>query len=46
VHALVRTHVPAHGHDRTLSPEIEALAVLASSGAVLAAAEADCGTLE
>ena len=37
VHALVRTHVPAHGHDRTLSPEIEALAVLASSGAVLAA---------
>jgi histidine ammonia-lyase len=46
IHALVRQHVPAHGHDRTLSPEIEALAALASSGAVLAAAEAACGTLE
>ena len=26
VHALVREHVPAHGHDRVLGPEIEALA--------------------
>jgi len=46
VHALVRTRVPAHGHDRTLSPEIEALAALARSGAVVSAAETACGTLE
>jgi histidine ammonia-lyase len=46
VHALVRTRVPVHGHDRTLSPEIEALAGLARSGAVVSAAESACGTLE
>jgi histidine ammonia-lyase len=46
VHALVRTRVPGHGHDRTLSPEIEALAALARSGAVVSAAETACGTLE
>jgi histidine ammonia-lyase len=46
VHALVRTRVPAHGHDRVLSPEIEALAALARSGAVASAAEAACGRLE
>ena len=46
VHALVRTRVPAHGHDRPLSPEIEALAELVASGAVASAAEAACGALE
>jgi len=46
VHALVRTRVPNHGHDRTLSPEIEALATLVRSGAVVAAAETACGRLE
>jgi histidine ammonia-lyase len=46
VHALVRTRVPAHGHDRALSPEIEALAALVRSGALASAAEAACGTLE
>jgi histidine ammonia-lyase len=46
VHALVRTRVPAHGHDRPLSPEIEALAELVGSGAVASAAEAACGALE
>jgi len=46
VHRLVRTRVPAHAHDRTLSPEIEALAALTSSGAVVAAAETACGPLE
>lgn len=46
VHALVRTRVPAHGHDRPLSPEIEALAELVASGAVARAAEAACGALE
>jgi histidine ammonia-lyase len=44
--ALVRTHVAAHGQDRPLSPEIEALAGLVRTGAVVAAAEAACGTLE
>jgi histidine ammonia-lyase len=46
VHARVREHVPTHGHDRVLSPEIEALAVLLRTGAVLDAAESACGTLE
>ena len=46
VAALVRTRVPAHGQDRPLSHEIEALAALARSGAVVSAAEAACGTLE
>jgi histidine ammonia-lyase len=46
VHARVRERVPTHGHDRVLSPEIEALAVLLRTGAVLDAAESACGTLE
>jgi len=46
VHALVRQRVPRHGHDRTLSPEIEALATLARSGALVAAAEGGYGSLE
>jgi histidine ammonia-lyase len=46
VHGLVRTHVAAHGQDRPLAPEIEALAGLVRSGAVLRAAETACGTLE
>ncbi len=46
VHALVRTSVPAHGHDRALSPEIEALATFVRSGAVQSAAETACGSLE
>jgi histidine ammonia-lyase len=46
VHARVRERVPTHGHDRVLSPEIEALAELLRSGAVLDAAESACGTLE
>ena len=46
VHALARSHVPVHGHDRVLSPEIEALASLVRSGAVLAAAETACGKLD
>ena len=46
VASLVRTRVPAHGQDRPLSHEIEALAALARSGAVVSAAEAACGTLE
>ncbi|HSD67769.1 MAG TPA: aromatic amino acid lyase, partial [Vicinamibacteria bacterium] len=46
VHALVRQGVPTHGQDRVLGPEIEALALLLRSGAVLDAAEGACGTLE
>jgi histidine ammonia-lyase len=46
VHARVRERVPTHGHDRVLGPEIEALAELLRSGAVLDAAESACGTLE
>jgi histidine ammonia-lyase len=44
--ALVRGRVPAHGQDRVLGPEIEALAALLRGGEVLSAAEAACGTLE
>ena len=46
VHALVRTRVGSHGQDRVLSPEIEALAELVRSGAIVGAAEAACGRLE
>jgi histidine ammonia-lyase len=46
VHARVRERVPGHGCDRVLGPEIEALAALLRTGAVLDAAEAGCGTLE
>jgi histidine ammonia-lyase len=46
VHALVRRQVSSHGSDRALSPEIEALAALVRSGAVAAAAQGACGTLE
>ena len=42
----VREKVRAHGQDRVLGPEIEALAHLLRTGAVLDAAEAACGTLE
>ncbi len=44
--ALVRSHVPSHGYDRALSPEIEALAALVGTGAVQNAAETACGSLE
>jgi hypothetical protein len=43
---LVRRHVAAHGQDRPLAPEIEALAGLVRSGAVVVAAESACGRLE
>jgi histidine ammonia-lyase len=46
VQARVREHVPAHRQDRVLGPEIEALAVLLRTGAILDAAESACGTLE
>jgi histidine ammonia-lyase len=46
VHSRVRQSVPTHGQDRVLGPEIEALAALLRSGAVLDAAEAACGRLE
>ena len=42
----VREKVPTHGQDRVLGPEIEALAHLLRTGAVLDAAESACGTLE
>ena len=44
--ARVREEVKAHGQDRVLGPEIEALAHLLRTGAVLDAAESACGTLE
>ncbi len=46
VHARVRQSVPTHGQDRVLGPEIEALALLLRTGAILDAAESACGTLE
>ncbi len=46
VHALVRGVAPAWDHDRFLSPDIEAVAALCRTGALVAAAEAACGTLE
>ena len=46
VHARVRQSVPTHGQDRILGPEIEALAHLLRTGAILDAAESACGTLE
>lgn len=46
VHALVRTRVPPYDEDRYLAPEIEAVAEMLREGALLAAAEACCGTLE
>jgi histidine ammonia-lyase len=46
VHARVRRSVPTHGQDRVLGPEIEAIAALLRSGAILDAAEAACGRLE
>ncbi|HXY39199.1 MAG TPA: histidine ammonia-lyase [Vicinamibacteria bacterium] len=44
--AAVRGHVPNHGQDRVLGPEIEALAGSLRSGAVAAAAAPECGALE
>lgn len=44
--ALVRERVPNHGQDRPLGPEIEALADLVASPALLAAVEATGSTLE
>jgi histidine ammonia-lyase len=44
--ALVREHVPNHGQDRVLGPEIEALAASLAGGAIVAAAAAECGGLE
>lgn len=45
-HACLRAHVPVRDTDRVLGPEIETAATLVSSGQILAAAEAVCGTLE
>ena len=42
----VRATVKAHGQDRVLGPEIEALAELVRTGSILDAAESACGTLE
>jgi histidine ammonia-lyase len=44
--ARVREHVANHGQDRVLGPEIEALAALLSSGAILEAARAALPELE
>jgi histidine ammonia-lyase len=44
--ALVREHVQNHGQDRVIGPEIEALADLIASGALVAAAEATGSTLD
>ena len=44
--AAVREHVPNHGQDRVLGPEIEALAALVLSGAVEAAVASAGATLE
>ncbi len=44
--AAVREHVPNHGQDRVLGPEIEALAALVLSGAVEEAAASAGATLE
>ena len=44
--ARVRERVATHGQDRVLGPEIEALADLLRTGAILDAAESACGTLE
>ena len=46
VHALVRERVAAHGQDRPLAPEIEALAALVRSGAVVRAAESAGAAVE
>ncbi len=44
--ARVREHVPNHGQDRVVGPEIEALAALLAGGDVLDAAEAQGEALE
>jgi len=44
-HACLRAHVAPRDTDRVLGPEIEAAAQLISSGQILAATEAVCGTL-
>jgi histidine ammonia-lyase len=41
-----RARVPAQAHDRVLAPELEALAALLETDALVAAAEAVCGRLE
>ncbi len=46
VHSLVRRQVAPYDRDRIIAPEIEAVAELARSGALLAASEAACGPLE
>ena len=46
VHRKVRERVPRDERDRVLAPEIEALAELVRSGALVDAAAAVCGTLE
>jgi histidine ammonia-lyase len=43
---LVRERVPPHDQDRSLSPEIEAVADLVRTGALAEAAGRVCGTLE
>jgi histidine ammonia-lyase len=42
----LRGRIAAYDRDRLLAPELEAAAELVGSGALLAAAEAVCGTLE
>jgi histidine ammonia-lyase len=46
VHARLREEIGPHERDRPLGPEIEGLASLVASGAILRAAETVCGTLE
>jgi len=46
VHRLVRRHVEAYDRDRSLAPDIEAVAELVRDGAVADAATAVCGRLE
>jgi histidine ammonia-lyase len=46
VHARVREEVPVRETDRVLGPEIETVAGLITSGEILRAAEAVCGTLD
>ncbi|MFF0815606.1 histidine ammonia-lyase [Rhodococcus sp. NPDC003318] len=45
IRAVIRTRVPGPGVDRYLGPEIEAVAGLAASGALVAAAESVVGPL-
>lgn len=45
VHRLLRGQIPAYDRDRVLGTDIEAVALMVRGGALVAAAEAVCGTL-